>query len=100
VVRNRATWTGFWISFGLSGSYMSFIGLWGVPMLVQGYGLPLVEASRHAAAILLALAVSSVGLSMGSDRIRRRRPLAIAVAVAYAACGRSGSWVCRASGPG
>ena len=83
VVRNRATWTGFWISFGLSGSYMSFIGLWGVPMLVQGYGLPLVEASRHAAAILLALAVSSVGLSMGSDRMRRRRPLAIAVAVAY-----------------
>ncbi|MEQ1775613.1 MAG: MFS transporter [Burkholderiales bacterium] len=85
VVRNRATWTGFWMSFGLSGSYMSFIGLWGVPMLVHGYGLPLVEASHHAAAILIALAVSSVFISTLSDRIRRRRPVAIAVAALYCA---------------
>jgi MFS family permease len=91
VVRNRATWTGFWVSFGLSGSYMSFIGLWGVPMLVQGYGLPLVEASHHAAAILIALAVSSVGISMVSDRLGRRRPVAIIVAASY--CGMWGIWL-------
>ena len=91
VVRNRATWTGFWISFGLSGSYMSFIGLWGVPMLVQGYGLPLVDASRHAAAILIALGMSSVGISVLSDRMRLRRPVAISVAVAY--CGMWALWI-------
>ena len=82
-LRNRAAWTGFWMSFGLSGSYISFVGLWGVPMLVHGYGLPLVDASYHAAVIILALALSSVGVSMLSDRTRRRRPLTIAVAAAY-----------------
>lgn len=91
VVRNRSTWTGFWISFGLSGSYMSFIGLWGVPMLVHGYGLPLVTASHHAALILLALAFSSVGISVLSDRLRRRRPVAITVAAAY--CGMWVLWI-------
>lgn len=91
VVRNRATWTGFWISFGLSGSYMSFIGLWGVPMLIHGYGLPAVEASHHVAAILISLALSSVTLSMTSDRMRRRRLVAIVVAAAY--CGVWGMWL-------
>jgi MFS family permease len=91
VMRNRATWTGFWMSFGLSGSYMSFIGLWGVPMLVHGYGIAPVEASHHAAAILIALAISSVCISMLSDRLRRRRPVAIAVAAAY--CGMWALWL-------
>lgn len=91
VVRNRATWTGFWMSFGLSGSYMSFIGLWGVPMLIHGYGIPPVEASHHVAVILIALGFSSVGLSMTSDRLRRRRSIAIAVAAAY--CGMWSVWL-------
>ena len=91
VMRNRATWTGFWVSFGLSGSYMSFIGLWGVPMLIHGYGLSAVEAGRHAAAILVALALSSVAVSMVSDRLRRRRAVTIAVAAAY--CFMWGLWL-------
>lgn len=91
VMRNRATWTGFWVSFGLSGSYISFIGLWGVPMLIHGYGLQAVEASQHAATIVIALAISSVGISVASERMRRRRPLAIAVAAAY--CGMWAIWL-------
>jgi len=91
VVRNRATWTGFWISFGLSGSYMSFVGLWGVPMLIHGYGLQPVEASHHAAAIVIALAVSSMAISMASDRMRRRRPVTIIAAAAY--CGMWAIWL-------
>ena len=91
VMHNRATWTGFWVNFGLCGSFMSFIGLWGVPLLIHGYGLPAVEASHHAAAILIALAVSSVGISMLTDRIRRRRPVVITAAAAY--CGVWVLWV-------
>ena len=83
VMRNRATWTGFWMGFGLSGSYMSFVGLWGVPMLIHGYGLAPVDAGRHAAAILIALAISSTAISMVSDHLRRRRPLAITVSASY-----------------
>ncbi len=85
VARNRATWTGFWMSFGLSGTYMSFIGLWAAPMLIQGYGVTPVNASHHVASILIALAISSVGLGMASDRLRQRRLPAIVVAMAYCA---------------
>ena len=33
VARNPATWPCFWFGFGMSGSYMTFVGLWGVPYL-------------------------------------------------------------------
>lgn len=86
IMCNRTTWAGFWVCFGLSGSYMSFIGLWGVPLLIQGYGLGAVEATRHVALILIALAFSSVGISLLSDRMRRRRPVVITAAVLYCGC--------------
>jgi sugar phosphate permease len=47
VMRNRATWPGFWVNFGLSGVSMSFMGLWAVPFLSQAYDYSLVEASNH-----------------------------------------------------
>ena len=86
IARNRATWAGFWVGFGLSGSYMSFVGLWGVPMLIHGYGATPVEATRHVALIVIALAFSSVGISVLSDRMRCRRPVMITVAALYCAC--------------
>lgn len=95
VARNPATWPCFWIGFGMSGSYMTFVGLWGVPYLVHGYGMTSVEATRHTSLMLVCLAVSQGAIGVLSDRIRRRRPLILASALLYLAC-----WIAWLSGAG
>ena len=86
VLRNRATWPCFWFGFGMSGSYMTFVGLWAVPYLVHGYGLSVVEATQHTSLMLVCLAFSQGAIGALSDRIGRRRPLILASALAYFAC--------------
>lgn len=86
VLRNRATWAAFWVTFGMSGSYMSFIGLWIVPYLAHTYGMSAVAASRHASVVLTVFAISVACVTSASDRIGRRRPLIIASAAAYLCC--------------
>jgi MFS family permease len=86
VVRNRATWPGFWVNFGIAGSYMSFVGLWAVPFLVEVYGYSPLAASRHTSIMLIAFAFSVAGVGVLSDRLQRRRPLIIASALMYLAC--------------
>jgi MFS family permease len=86
VARNRATWPCFWFGFGMSGSYMTFVGLWGVPYLVHGYGLTVVEATQHTSLMLICLAASQGAIGALSDRIGRRRPLILASGLAYLAC--------------
>jgi MFS family permease len=83
VLRNRATWAPFWVNFGLSGSYMCFIGLWLAPMLTQAYGRSAVEASQHASAIIIMLALSSFVMARVSDRLGRRKPVLLGAAGAY-----------------
>ena len=93
VARNPATWPCFWFGFGMSGSYMTFVGLWGVPYLMHGYGLSVVEATQHTSLMLICLAVSQGAIGALSDRIGRRRPLILASALAYFAC-----WIAWLSG--
>jgi len=93
VARNPATWPCFWFGFGMSGSYMTFVGLWGVPYLMHGYGLSVVEATQHTSLMLICLAVSQGAIGALSDRIGRRRPLILASALAYFAC-----WITWLSG--
>jgi MFS family permease len=86
VARNPATWTCFWYGFGMSGSYMTFVGLWAVPYLVHAHGLSVVEATQHTSLIIVSLAISQGMIGALSDRIGRRRPLIVASALAYLAC--------------
>ncbi len=86
VMRNRATWPGFWVNFGLSGANMSFVGLWAVPFLRETYGMSAVAASNHASVLLAAYAVSTVLVAWLSDRLERRRPLILGAAIGYFAC--------------
>ena len=83
VLKNRATWAPFWVNFGLSGSYMCFIGLWLSPMLTQAYGKSAVAASHHAAVIIVALAISSVVMARISDHMQKRKPVLLAFASVY-----------------
>ena len=85
VMKNRATWPAFWVSFGLSGSYMSFIGLWLAPFLTQVYGKSAVSASQHASAVVIGLALSAIVVARLSDGLSRRRPVLIGVALVYVA---------------
>jgi MFS family permease len=86
VVRNRATWPGFWVNFGLSGVNMSFIGLWAVPFLIHAYGMSAVTASNHTSLMLAGYACFSVVVAWLSDRLQRRRPLIVISAALYLAC--------------
>ncbi len=86
VLRNRATWPGFWVTFGLSGTFMSFVGLWSVPFLTQSYGMSAIEASRHTSVVIMCSALSLTVIGMLSDHLRLRRPLIIVSALLYLAC--------------
>jgi len=93
VARNRDTWPCFWFGFGMSGSYMTFVGLWGVPYLVHAHGMTTVEATQHTSLMLICLAASQGAVGVLSDRSGRRRPLILASALAYLA-----TWVAWLSG--
>ena len=86
VVRNRATWPGFWVNFGLSGVSMSFIGLWAVPFLVHTYGMSPLAAANHTSLMLAGYAGGTVLVGWLSDRMQRRRPIILASAALYLAC--------------
>jgi predicted MFS family arabinose efflux permease len=86
VARNPATWPGFWVCFGMSGSYMTFVGLWAVPYLIHAHGMSSVEATQHTSLMVISLAVTQAGVGAVSDRLGRRRPLMLASALLYFAC--------------
>ena len=87
VVSNPATWPPFWVNVGVSGAYMTFIGLWAVPFLVHTHGMSPVEAGRYTALTLIAFASCAPVIGWLSDRLGVRRPLIIAYATAYCATG-------------
>jgi MFS family permease len=86
VLRNRATWPAFWVTFGISGSYMSFIGLWAAPFFRQVYGMSAIAASRHTSVMILASAISLAAMGMLSDHLRRRRILITGSTVLFLGC--------------
>jgi len=87
VAANPATWPPFWVNVGISGTYMTFIGLWAAPFLVHAHGLTPVAAGRCTALTLIAFAVCAPLVGWLSDRLGVRRPLVIAFAVAFSATG-------------
>ena len=91
VLRNRATWPGFWVNFGLSGVNMSFVGLWAVPFLSHAYGMTTVTASNHTSAMLAGYACATALVGWLSDRLERRKPLILLSAGGYLACW--GAWL-------
>ena len=86
VLRNRATWPAFWVTFGISGSYMSFIGLWAAPFFRQVHGMSAVAASRHTSVMIIASGISLVAMGVLSDRLQRRRPLIVGSTVLFLMC--------------
>jgi len=84
VVRNPATWPGFFVNMGVGGSYLAFAGLWAVPYLVEVHRLPRVTAAHHGSALLTGVALGSVAIGLISDRLGSRRAVMRAYAGLYA----------------
>jgi sugar phosphate permease len=86
VLRNPATWPGFFVNLGLGGSYLAFAGLWAVPFLTDGRGQTREEATVHTTVMLVAFALSSLATGKLSDRLGRRKPLTVGIGLVYALC--------------
>lgn len=86
VVKNRASWPGFWVTFGYAGSFFAFAGLWAAPYLQTVHGLSRDLATRHTSLLLAGFAIGAMIIGTLSDRIGRRRPVLIGAGVLYLLC--------------
>lgn len=84
VLRNPATWPGFFVNVGIGGSYLAFAGLWAVPYLVEVYGVSRVTAAQHGSLLLLGVAMGALAIGWLSDRLGSRRGLMRACTLLYA----------------
>ncbi len=84
VMRNRATWPGFFANTGLAGAFFAFAGLWAVPYFTQIHGMNRAEASSHVSIYFIGFAIGSMLWGNVSDRIGRRKPVMLAVSGAHA----------------
>jgi sugar phosphate permease len=86
VAGNRATWPGFFVNLGISGTLFAFAGLWAVPFLTQGHGWDRATATAHTSILLAAFAVGAFFIGTLSDRLGRRKPVVIVACGLYVAC--------------
>lgn len=86
VLRNPATWPGFFLNLGLGGSFLAFAGLWAVPFLTDARGLSRGDATAHTTVMLAAFALSSLATGRLSDRLGRRKPLIVSIGAVHALC--------------
>jgi len=86
ILRNRATWPGFWVNFGLAGSYFAFAGLWAVPYLTATYGFTRSEATAHTTLLLAGFALGALVIGTLSDSLGLRRPVVLSFTLLYIAC--------------
>ncbi len=86
VIKNRASWPGFWVTFGYAGSFFAFAGLWAVPYLQDVHGMSRDIATWHTSLLLAGFAFGAMTVGAVSDRIGRRRPVLIGAGVLYLLC--------------
>jgi sugar phosphate permease len=97
VLGNPRTWPGFFVNFGVGGSFLAFGGLWAVPYLEDVHGQSRTLAAQHASLLLLGVAFGSMIAGIVSDRLGSRRGVMRAYALLYALSWLP--WVCHAAWP-
>ncbi len=86
VVSERETWLLFFAGGLIAAPVLTFAGLWGVPFLVQVYGLERSHAAVFTTTMLLGFAVGGPLLGALSDRIGRRKLPYLGAALVHALC--------------
>jgi sugar phosphate permease len=86
VAGNRATWPGFFVNLGVSGTLFAFAGLWAVPFLTQGHAWDRAMATAHTSILLAAFAVGAFFIGTLSDRLGKRKPVVIVACGLYLLC--------------
>lgn len=84
VLKNPATWPGFFVNIGVGGTFLAWAGLWAVPFLQDVYGLSRVTAAQHASLFLLGVAFGSLIVGMVSDRLANRKGVMMVYTFLYA----------------
>ncbi|MDT3736500.1 MAG: MFS transporter [Denitratisoma sp.] len=95
VMKNPATWPGFFVNLGIAGSFFAFAGLWAVPYLTQVHGMTRAVASNHISVYFIGFAIGCAVIGRISDRMGKRKPLMVGGAILHAL----GWWLWIASGP-
>lgn len=86
VMKNRATWPGFWPNLGIGGSLFAFAGLWAIPYLHDVHGMERAVAANHTTLLLLSFAAGALLSGMLSDRLGRRLPVIVGGIALYVLC--------------
>ena len=86
VMKNRASWPGFWPNLGIGGSLFAFAGLWAVPFLRDVYGMERSVAANHTMLLLFSFAVGAMLCGTLSDRLGKRLPVIVGGVVLYVLC--------------
>ncbi|MDW7651492.1 MAG: MFS transporter [Bacillota bacterium] len=73
VIRNRQTWPPFFVAFGIYGTLITFQGMWGVPYLMQVYGLSRTAAANLMLLVAAGMASGSPFIGFLSDKTQRRK---------------------------
>jgi sugar phosphate permease len=95
VMKNPASWPPFSVFFGIYGTLMAFQGVWGLPFLVQQYGMQRFEASSNLLIIAVGLVIGCPIVGYLSDRLGRRKTPLLVFASMYVLC-----WVVMLAWPG
>lgn len=86
VARNRHTWPGFWINFGIVGSMFTFVGLWCFPYMRDVYGYDRANTGYLVTSAFMGYAICSLFSGLLSDKLGKRKPVIIAGTLIYALC--------------
>jgi sugar phosphate permease len=86
VMKNPASWPGFWPNLGVGGSLFAFAGLWGIPYLRDVHGMSRGTAAGHTTLLLFSFALGAMLCGMLSDRLGKRLPVIVGGIALYVLC--------------
>ncbi len=84
VLRNRATWPGFFVNLGMAASFFSFAGLWAAPYFTQALGMTRAVAANHISVYFIGYALGAALLGKVSDWLGKRKPILFAGSLLHA----------------